>query len=92
MAGSTYTADTDLSSTYGINETIQGNISIANSSKTIRGKGTNFQVDLKIGDEIQFTNDAGSTETAIIQNITSAIEGFIRNCCKCFKYFNFFGN
>ena len=59
MAGSpTYTADTDLSSTYGINETIQGNISIANSSKTIRGKGTNFQVDLKIGDEIQFTNDA----------------------------------
>ena len=36
-------ADTDLSSTYGINETIQGNISIANSSKTIRGKGTNLK-------------------------------------------------
>ena len=78
MAGSpTYTADTDLTSTYGVNDTIQGNISIANSSKTIRGKGTNFQVDLKIGDEIQFTNDAGSTETAIIQNITSAIEASI---------------
>ena len=33
MAGSpTYTADADLTSTYGENETITGNISIANSS------------------------------------------------------------
>ena len=35
---------------------------------------------------------AGSTETAIIQNITSAIEGSLETG-KCFKYFNcLFGN
>ena len=35
MAGSpAYTADTDLTSTHGTNETITGNISIANSSAT----------------------------------------------------------
>ena len=72
MAGSpTYTADTDLSSTYGTNETITGNISIANSSANLLGKGTNFNVDLKIGDSISFTNDAGSTVTAIVQNVIS---------------------
>ena len=51
------------------------NISIANSSKTIIGKGTRFTTDLKIGDEIQFTNDSyTSTRTAIIQNITSELK------------------
>ena len=60
MAGSpTYTSDTDLTSTYGANETIQGNISIANSSANLLGKGTNFTTDLKVGDSITFTNDAG---------------------------------
>ncbi len=72
MAGSpTYTADTNLTATYGLNETIQGNISIANSSANLLGKGTNFNIDLKIGDSISFTNDAGSTVTAIVQNIVS---------------------
>jgi hypothetical protein len=72
MAGSpTYTSDTDLTSTYGTNETIQGNISIANSSANLLGKGTNFTTDLKVGDSITFTNDAGSSVTAKIQNIIS---------------------
>ena len=72
MAGSpTYTADTNLTNTYGLNENIAGNISIANSSANLLGKGTNFNVDLKIGDSISFTNNAGSTVTAIVQNIIS---------------------
>ena len=72
MAGSpTYTADTDTSSTYGVNETITGNISIANSSNNLLGKGTNFTTDLKVGDSISFTNNAGSTVTAIIKNVVS---------------------
>ena len=75
MAGSpTYTADADLTNTYGLNETITGNISIANSSAQLRGKGTNFTTDLKIGDSISFTNDAGSTVTALVQNIISQTE------------------
>ena len=72
MAGSpTYTADTNLTATYGLNETITGNISIANSSNSLLGKGTNFNTDLRIGDSISFTNDAGSTVTAIVKNIVS---------------------
>src|SRR6056300_15859 len=72
MAGSpAYTSDTDLSSTYATNETITGNISITNSSANLLGKGTNFNTDLKVGDSITFTNDAGSTVTAIVQNVIS---------------------
>ncbi len=75
MAGSpTYTADADLTNTYATNETITGNISIANSSKQLLGKGTNFTTDLKIGDSISFTNNAGSTITRIVQNIISQTE------------------
>ena len=75
MAGSpTYTADAELTSTYGTNETITGNISIANSSAQLLGKGTNFTTELKIGDSISFTNNAGSTVTAFIQNIVSQTE------------------
>jgi hypothetical protein len=72
MAGSpAYTSDTELTSTYGTNETITGNISIANSSNNLLGKGTNFTIDLKIGDSITFTNDAGGTVTAKIKNVIS---------------------
>ena len=75
MAGSpTYTADTDLTSTYGTNTTITGNVSIANSDATLLGKGTNFTTDLKIGDSISFTNDAGSTVTGIVKYIVSQTE------------------
>ena len=75
MAGSpTYTADTNLTATYGTNEAITGNISIANSSSQLLGKGTNFTTELKIGDSISFTNNAGSTVTATIQNVVSQTE------------------
>ena len=75
MAGSpTYTADTLLSSTYGDNYIITGNVSISNSSTTLLGKGTNFNTDLKIGDSISFTNDAGSTVTATVNYIVSQNE------------------
>jgi len=75
MAGSpTYTADADLTSTYGTNTTIIGNVSIANSDATLQGKGTNFTTDLKIGDSISFTNDAGSSVTGIVKYIVSQTE------------------
>ena len=75
MAGSpTYTADVDLTSTYGDNTTITGNISVANSDATILGKGTNFTTDLKIGDSISFTNDAGNTVTGTVKYIVSQNE------------------
>src|SRR6056300_1534735 len=75
MAGSpTYTADADLTSTYGSNTTITGNVSIANSDATLQGKGTNFTTDIKIGDSISFTNDAGSDVTGIVKYIVSQTE------------------
>src|SRR6056300_1763905 len=75
MAGSpTYTADADLTSTYGENITITGNVSVANSDATVLGKGTNFTTDLKIGDSISFTNDAGSTVTGVVKYIVSQNE------------------
>src|SRR5210317_1910428 len=75
MAGSpTYTADADLTSTYGSNTTITGNVSVANSDATILGKGTNFTTDLKNGDSISFTNDAGSSVTGIVKYIVSQTE------------------
>src|SRR5210317_1122574 len=75
MAGSpTYTADADLTSTYGENITITGNVSVANSDATVLGKGTNFTTDLKIGDSISFTNDAGNTVTGIVKYIVSQNE------------------
>src|SRR5210317_376020 len=75
MAGSpTYTADADLTSTYGSNVTITGNVSIANSDATLLGKGTNFTTDLKIGDSISFVNDAGNTVTGIVKYVVSQTE------------------
>ena len=75
MAGSpTYTADTVLTSTYGDNYVITGNVSIVNSGTTLLGKGTNFTTDLKIGDSISFTNDAGSTITATVNYVVSQTE------------------
>ena len=72
MAGSpTYTSDTVLSSTYGDNTILIGNVSIANSSTTLLGKGTSFTSDLKIGDSITFTNDVGGTITKNVKYIVS---------------------
>ena len=69
-----YTADVDLSATFSQHVNIQGNVSIANSSAQLLGKGTNFNVDLKINDNISFTNDAGVTVNAVIKNIVSQAE------------------
>src|SRR5210317_1911750 len=75
MTGSpTYTADTVLSSTYGDNLVLVGNISIANSDATVFGKGTSFTSDLKAGDQITFTNDVGGTITALVKYIVSDTE------------------
>ncbi|MDA9881785.1 DUF4815 domain-containing protein [Crocinitomicaceae bacterium] len=75
MAGSpTYTADADLTSTYGTNTTIIGNVSIANSDATLLGKGTNFTTDIKIGDSISFINDAGNTVTGLVKYVVSQTE------------------
>src|SRR5210317_784743 len=75
MAGSpTYTADTDLTSTYGTNTNIIGNVSIANSDATLLGKGTNFTQDIKIGDSVSFVNDAGNTVTGIVKYVVSQTE------------------
>ena len=75
MAGSpTYTADTRLDSTYGANTELTGNITVANSSSTVRGKGTLFTTELKVDDSITFTNDAGSSVTGIVRNIISQTE------------------
>ena len=75
MAGSpAYTSDADLTSTYGANETITGNVSVANSSNVLRGKGTSFETELRIGDSITFNNDAGSSITKLVKNIVSQNE------------------
>ena len=47
MAGSpTYTADTVLNATQGSNVEMTGNVTVANSSATVRGKGTKFTTEL----------------------------------------------
>ena len=72
MSGSpNYTADVDLTSTYGDNLTITGNISVANSGTAVTGSGTNFNTQLKIGDQITFTNDAGTSVTGSVKFIES---------------------
>ena len=38
------------------------------------GKGTNFTNDIKIGDSVTFTNDAGSTVTGIVKYVVSQTE------------------
>jgi hypothetical protein len=75
MAGSpTYTADADTTSTYGTNTIITGNVTVANSDATVFGKGTNFTTDLKIGDTIEFKNNAGGNVTGIVKYIVSQTE------------------
>ena len=72
MAGSpTYTADTALDNTYGVNTNISGTIDIGSASASVTGINTFFTEDLVIGDSISFINDSGATETKIIKNIIS---------------------
>ena len=72
MSGSpTYTADVTTDSTYGERYPIFGSISVANSGTTVTGFGTLFLTELKIGDSISFTDDAGDTITRIVESISS---------------------
>jgi hypothetical protein len=72
MAGSpTYTADIATDTTYGERYPIFGSISVANSGTTVTGFGTLFLTELKIGDSISFTTDAGSSITRIVESISS---------------------
>jgi len=67
----TYTADTILDSTNGESLQITGTLSIANSGTTVTGFGTKFNTELRLGDSITFTTDAGSSITKIIEAIVS---------------------
>ena len=70
MAGSpTYTADTSLDATNGENSQLSGSITVA--SNVLTGFGTRFNDELKIGDSISFTNDAGTTETKLVETVSS---------------------
>ncbi len=72
QAGSpTHTSDTDLTSVYGAVSQITGTVSIGNSSSALTGSGTAFQTELKVGDSISFTTNAGSTITRIVEAIIS---------------------
>ena len=72
MAGSpTYTADTALDSTNGVNKVLSGTIDVANSSKNLTGINTFFTEELVVGDSISFINDSGNTETKIVQLVNS---------------------
>ena len=72
MAGSpTYTADVATDSTFGERYPVFGSISVANSGTTVTGFGTLFNTELRIGDSITFTTDAGSSITRIVESISS---------------------
>jgi len=72
MAGSpTYTADTSLDSTSGVNTTLSGTMTVASGQIAVTGFNTRFNSELVIGDSISFTNDSGNTETKIIEAIIS---------------------
>ena len=73
MSGSpVYTADTATSTTtLGDIVNLVGTISVANSGTTVSGFGSIFQNELKIGDRIAFTTNAGTALTRIVESILS---------------------
>ena len=72
MAGSpTYTADVSRSATYGESLQVTGTLSVANSGDAVSGFGTLFTTELKVGDEITFNTDAGTSLTRIVEAIIS---------------------
>ena len=72
MAGSpTYTADTSRTSSTGSTLTLSGTITVANSSNSIQGFGTKFESELRLGDSITWIDDAGTTNTAVVDLIIS---------------------
>ena len=67
MAGSpTYTADTSLDTTSGSNLLLTVQL-VFSSANAVTGFGTRFNDELKIGDSVSFINDAGNTETHIVE-------------------------
>ena len=72
MAGTpAYTSDVSRSATYGESLQISGSISAASGGTSVTGFGTRFNTELKVGDEITFTTDAGASVTRIIESISS---------------------
>ena len=75
MAGSPiYVANTSTTATYGSNLELIGTVSVANSDTTVTGFGTLFNEELRIGDSISFTTNAGTTITRIVESIISNTE------------------
>jgi len=70
-SGAGFTADVSRSTTYGESLQITGSITVANSGTAVTGFGTLFNTELKIGDEITISTDAGGTVTRIIEAIIS---------------------
>jgi hypothetical protein len=70
-SGQGYTADVSRSSSYGESLQISGNISVANSGTVVTGFGTLFNTELKVGDEITISTDAGGTVTRIVEAVIS---------------------
>ena len=66
-----YTADVARSSTHGESLQITGSITVANSNASVTGFGTLFNTELKVGDEITISTDAGGSVTKIVEAIIS---------------------
>jgi hypothetical protein len=72
MAGTPpYTADVTTDSIFGERYPLFGSISVENNGTTVTGFGTLFNTELRIGDSITFTTNAGGTVTKIIESISS---------------------
>ena len=70
MAGSpTYTAQTNLTSSFGENVQLSGNISISGGSALVVGFNTKFNEELKVGDSVEFANTGGTIITKKVLQI-----------------------
>ncbi len=56
---------TDLSNTYGEQVTITGNVSATKNTYVVRGSGTRFTTELKIGDSVQINDTVGNVITTL---------------------------
>jgi len=73
MAGSpTYTAQTELSSTYGDNQQLSGSISISGGGQEVIGFSTKFDTELKVGDSLQFADTGGTITTREVLEIKTS--------------------
>ena len=73
MAGSpTYTAQTELSNSYGENIQLSGTISISGGGQSVVGFSTQFNTELKVGDSLQFADTGGTITTREVLEILSS--------------------